>query len=154
MIDPAIVRSGRFDRLVENGSPDLASIVRIIEHAVGKSTRPLNLRPIADQLLGSSGAVVTAMVRQARGMARRERKTLEQCHLEAAAHCVLAAGPGFHQGAEATTLGFLRRHSHREGLRSNARRVHGDAPSLDLRGLIVLAGAGHLPLERLRPFGF
>ena len=85
MIDQAVVRAGRFDRHIEVGDPNLESIVRIIEQAVGETTRPLNLRPIAEQLLGSTGATVVALVQQARGLARGEEKTLEQCHLEAAA---------------------------------------------------------------------
>ena len=85
MIDSAVVRAGRFDRHIEVGEPNLESIARIIEKAVGETTRPLNLRSIADQLLGSSGAAVAAMVRQARGLARGEEKELGQYHLEAAA---------------------------------------------------------------------
>ena len=85
MIDSAVIRAGRFDRHIEIGDPNLESIVRIIEKAVGQTTRLLNLRPIADQLLGSSGAAVAAMVRQARGLVRGEEKELGQCHLEAAA---------------------------------------------------------------------
>lgn len=45
----------------------------------------MRLDPIADQLLGSSGAQVTALVREARGLARAEQSPLNQQHLETAA---------------------------------------------------------------------
>jgi hypothetical protein len=70
-----------------------------------------------------------------------------------AEHRTLAAGPRFHQRAAAAAFGLLGRHRHREALGGDAGRVDGDAPGLDLRGLVILVGAGDLPLQGLRQFG-
>nr|WP_230721456.1 hypothetical protein [Martelella mediterranea] len=65
----------------------------------------------------------------------------------------LAAHPCLHQRAAAAPLGFLGRHRHGEGLGSDARRVHGDAPRLDEGRVVILVGTRDLPFQRLRQFG-
>ena len=85
MIDPAVTRPGRFDLHVEIGAPDHAMIVRILRHALGETAGALDLASVADRLLGRSGAQVTALVREARGLARAEGVALAQGHLDAAA---------------------------------------------------------------------
>ena len=85
MIDPAVTRPGRFDLHVEIGAPDHAMIVRILRHAIGETAGAFDLASVADRLLGLSGAQVTALVREARGLARAEGVALAQDHLDAAA---------------------------------------------------------------------
>ncbi|EEX08374.1 AAA ATPase, central domain protein [Ruegeria lacuscaerulensis ITI-1157] len=85
MVDPAVIRPGRFDLKLEMGNPDRAALVRILRLALGDDADDLNLSPLADQLLGLSGAQVTALVRDARGLARAAGHPLQQRHLEAAA---------------------------------------------------------------------
>jgi hypothetical protein len=63
------------------------------------------------------------------------------------------ADPGFHQRAAAAAFGLLGRDRHREGLGGDARRVDGDAAGLDEGRVVILVGAGDLPLQRLRQFG-
>ncbi len=85
MVDPAVIRPGRFDLKLEMGNPDRAALVRILRLALGDDADGLDLSPLADQLLGLSGAQVTALVRDARGLARAAGHPLQQRHLEAAA---------------------------------------------------------------------
>ena len=91
MIDPAVTRPGRFDLKLDLSNPDRHSIQRILELALGEDVQGMDLARIADQLLGSSGAQVTALVREARGLARAEHSPLDQSHLEAATSRVCPA---------------------------------------------------------------
>jgi len=88
LVDPAVIRPGRFDLHFEIGNPNRAGIIELLDHALRDSANTFDLAPIADQLLGSSAAQVTALVREARGLARREQKQLGQSHLKAAANRV------------------------------------------------------------------
>lgn len=85
MVDPAILRPGRFDLKIEISTPDRTSVLQILTHALGPDTKAMQLDPIADQIIGSSGAQITALVLEARGLARSEQCPLNQGHLEAAA---------------------------------------------------------------------
>ncbi len=85
MIDPAITRPGRFDLKLDLSNPDRHSIQKILELALGEDVQGMDLARIADQLLGSSGAQVAALVREAHGLARAEQSSLAQHHLESAA---------------------------------------------------------------------
>lgn len=88
-VDPAVVRSGRFDLKLEIQLPDRAGIEAILGSKLGDRVTPdLNLRAIADRLLGAAGAVAEALVRDALGRARADRAELRQEHLEAAADAV------------------------------------------------------------------
>ena len=93
MIDPAVLRPGRFDQKIEITNPDKASVLNILELTLGRDTKDMIFSPIADQLLGSSGAKVAAFVREARGLAREEQRPLDQCHLETAATHICPALP-------------------------------------------------------------
>ena len=48
MIDPAIIRTGRFDTHLEIGHPDRAAIIRILAKANGKGAGQFDLAPLAD----------------------------------------------------------------------------------------------------------
>ncbi|RPE72194.1 peptidase M41-like protein [Pacificibacter maritimus] len=91
MIDPAVLRPGRFDLKLEIANPDMASVLKILNLALGNDAKDMSLSPIADQLLGASGAQVTAVVREARGLARADKIPLSQSHLEAAASRIYPA---------------------------------------------------------------
>ena len=93
MIDPAVVRPGRFDLKLELSNPERSSILEILDLELGNDAKGASKAPIADQLLGSSGAQVTALVREARGLARVEQRPLNQSHLEAVAARVCPALP-------------------------------------------------------------
>ncbi|MEM7603508.1 MAG: AAA family ATPase [Verrucomicrobiota bacterium] len=83
IIDPAIIRPGRFDVHLEIPNPDRSAIVQILRHALGGTDEPIDVASVADSLLGSSGAQVAALVKEARGRARREGSALEERHLVA-----------------------------------------------------------------------
>ncbi|SEL00328.1 AAA family ATPase [Pacificibacter marinus] len=91
MIDPAIIRPGRFDRKIEFGNPDHSGILRILEIAIGGDICTGELIPIADQLVGVSAAQVTAIVRDARGRARHRGETLDDTHLRDSAQTLCPA---------------------------------------------------------------
>lgn len=85
MIDSAVTRPGRFDLKIEIANPDRSSALQILMLALGDDATDMSLSPIADQLLGASGAQITALVREARGLARSDQCSVGQKHLEAAA---------------------------------------------------------------------
>jgi DNA polymerase III delta prime subunit len=91
MIDPAITRPGRFDLKLDLSTPDRTSVLQILTHALGPDAKAMQLYSIADQILGSSGALITALVREARGLARADKIPLSQSHLEAAASRIYPA---------------------------------------------------------------
>ena len=70
-IDPAILRAGRLDRHIRIDLPDLEDLQGILRHYLGGDLPDLDLRPLALRLRGSTGADVEALVRRARGVARR-----------------------------------------------------------------------------------
>ncbi len=84
-VDPAIVRSGRFDRHLQLGLPDRAGVTAILEGHLGTQGSRFDLRPIADRLLGCTGADIAAVVRAARGLARQRGASLSCGDLDAAA---------------------------------------------------------------------
>lgn len=48
MVDPAVIRPGRFDLKLEITAPDRAALVRILRLALGDGTDGLDLSPLAD----------------------------------------------------------------------------------------------------------
>ena len=85
MIDPALIRAGRFDLHLKIDSPDRHQLMRIMAAQLGMGAAKLDLHTIADQLIGRSGADVAALVRDAQGKARRDGTSLSTRHLQAAA---------------------------------------------------------------------
>jgi len=70
-IDPAILRAGRLDRHIRIDLPGIEDLQGILRHYLGGDLKDLDLRPFAARLRGSTGADVEALVRRARGLARR-----------------------------------------------------------------------------------
>jgi cell division protease FtsH len=95
VLDPALLRPGRFDRQVVLDSPDVEGRRAILEvHARGKPLAPdLDLSVVARSTPGFSGAdLANAMNEVALGAARRNAQEISQADLEAAVEKV-AAGP-------------------------------------------------------------
>lgn len=84
LVDPAILRPGRFDHKIHLGDPDRAGILRILEIELGAQAQDLGAQDIAIRLLGVSGAQVSAVVRDARARARRAGADLQPAHLVSA----------------------------------------------------------------------
>lgn len=84
-VDAAITRSGRFDVKLEIPLPNRAGLLAILAAKLKlEKDSELDLRAIADRLLGEPGATAEAIARDALGIARAERAALAQRHLEAA----------------------------------------------------------------------
>ncbi|MBM2578171.1 AAA family ATPase [Jannaschia sp. Os4] len=94
-VDPAIVRAGRFDRHLPLDLPDRAGIEAIlrshVETAIGGGTAEIDIRSVASNLVGRSGADAAAVVRLAAGMARRRGDALNADDLAHAAHEIAPA---------------------------------------------------------------
>ena len=86
MVDSAVIRSGRFDLKLHVPYPNKLGLEAILTAKLGtENAERLYLTPIADQLLGQSGAVAEAVVRDAMGRARADRVSVQQRHLNSAA---------------------------------------------------------------------
>ncbi|ETX11964.1 hypothetical protein OCH239_18860 [Roseivivax halodurans JCM 10272] len=83
LIDPAILRPGRFDMHCEIGPPDQAGIIRILSGSLDHPDR-FDLAAHARQLSGCSGATVAAIIRDAKARARQDSRPLDDRHLVAA----------------------------------------------------------------------
>ncbi|SNR44852.1 AAA family ATPase [Puniceibacterium sediminis] len=93
LVDPAILRPGRFDIKLHLGDPDRAGILRILEIELGARAADLGAADIANRLLGVSGAQVSAVVRDARARARRAKGDLQPEHLVLAVDCIAPQRP-------------------------------------------------------------
>ena len=67
MIDPAIIRSGRFDAFIEIPVPDQQSLYEILKvHTKGKPlSRNIKLRELSKEIMGFSGADVELLCSRA-----------------------------------------------------------------------------------------
>ncbi|MBO1905318.1 AAA family ATPase [Microvirga sp. 3-52] len=83
-IDPAIRRPGRLDRHVVIPLPDPEARKGILRHHLGGALPGADLTEAAERLEGTSGAVIEQVVRDARRIARRERRDLGMHDLTAA----------------------------------------------------------------------
>tara|TARA_B100000029_G_scaffold322194_1_gene314581 strand:- start:6119 stop:8344 length:2226 start_codon:yes stop_codon:yes gene_type:complete len=86
MIDPALLRSGRFERVLHIPPPDLKSIQEILKiHTESMPLGKFKLDDIASQMINYTGADVEAVCREAALIAMRaERKTVSKKHFEQA----------------------------------------------------------------------
>jgi proteasome regulatory subunit len=92
MLDPALLRPGRFDRVIEIPMPSKDAIQSILKiHTQGMNLdEEIDLRMIADLAEGSSGADLKALVTEAGMYAiREERITVYQTDFENAAAKIL-----------------------------------------------------------------
>jgi ATP-dependent Zn protease len=75
-IDPAILRSGRLERHFRIELPGLDALTGMLVQYLGTDADDLDLAPVVPLLRGMTGADVEALVRRARGSARRAGRTL------------------------------------------------------------------------------
>jgi len=95
ILDPALLRPGRFDRRVVLDRPDMKGREKIMEvHARGKPLgRDVDLAALARQTPGFVGADIESMVNEAAILAaRRNKKTIDMAEFQEAAERVIA-GP-------------------------------------------------------------
>ena len=91
ILDPALLRPGRFDRRVIVGRPDLQGRIAILKvHAKNKPLEPnVNLETIAKKVPGFTGADLANLLNEAALLAAREkRKTISMADLEEASEKV------------------------------------------------------------------
>ncbi len=75
-IDGAIRRSGRLDRHIEIGLPDIPALEQILRYHLKDDLKQVSLKQILPSLIGMSGADAEAIVRRARGASRRLGKPM------------------------------------------------------------------------------
>jgi cell division protease FtsH len=95
VLDPALLRPGRFDRRVVLDMPDLHGRLAILNiHAKGKPLAPdVNLETLAKQTIGFSGADLSNLMNEAAILAAREdKKAIDMSDLEESIDRVIA-GP-------------------------------------------------------------
>lgn len=80
-IDTAIVRAGRFDRVIAIEPPSLADLASILRQHLGADLPEVDPSKIARLGLGGTGADCAAWVRRARGRARRFGRALDEADL-------------------------------------------------------------------------
>jgi len=95
ILDPALLRPGRFDRRIMLDKPDIQGRTAILKiHATGKPlAKKVNLEEVAKQTVGFSGADLANLVNEAAILAaRRDQKVVEQIDFEESIDRVIA-GP-------------------------------------------------------------
>lgn len=92
-LDRAIVRPGRFDRILSLPHPDVSLLPKALRWQLGAELPDADLSAVAQAALGMSGADIAAAVRSARGAARRDRRDLT---LEDLAVAIAEARPPLH----------------------------------------------------------
>lgn len=107
MIDPAILRRGRFDHLVKVDMASEGEVSALLEKLIGELPREgtLQLVPLATRLVGRPLSDVTFVVREAARLAARAGKmAIDQLSLEQALESSPAREPG---ERERRKIGFL-----------------------------------------------
>jgi len=86
MIDPALLRSGRFERVLHIPPPDIDSIKAILKiHSEPMPLGKFNIEDLASQLINYTGADIEAICREAALISMRaEKKTVSKKHFEEA----------------------------------------------------------------------
>ncbi|KDB05087.1 hypothetical protein U879_03345 [Defluviimonas sp. 20V17] len=80
-IDRALMRAGRFDRVMRIALPDRKALTQILRLHLGESLSGADLDRLAADAVGSSGADVAAAIRTARGLARSRQEAFAETHL-------------------------------------------------------------------------
>lgn len=84
VIDPAVLRAGRFDQRVTLRLPDAEALAIILRQHLGPDLPEADLAILGQMALGLSGADGAAAVRAARAAARRQKRSLTAEDLRAA----------------------------------------------------------------------
>ena len=107
MIDPAVIRRGRFDHIIEVGYPSAEEVRSLISKLLSDLPKDpnVNAEPLVAQLAGRPLSDVTFVVREAARLAARAGKDkLDQESLQAA----LAAAPAREREGQAKRrIGFI-----------------------------------------------
>lgn len=88
MIDPAIIRPGRFDSHIRIDPLDRSGVLSMLPAEIPEVLTPSEVKMLANQLAGQTGATVAAMLRDAKTRARRDGKAFASSYVFAAAEAV------------------------------------------------------------------
>jgi cell division protease FtsH len=80
-LDPAILRPGRFDSLVEVPLPGRDELTCMLTHQLGAELRPDELQNLVNAAIGATPAMVDAAIRSARSHARAQCKPMQIAHV-------------------------------------------------------------------------
>lgn len=83
LIDPALLRPGRLERVLHMRLPDLTARIGILRHHLRDMLPAADLSSVAERLDGTSGAEIELVVRSARRRARRRREAMTLADVEA-----------------------------------------------------------------------
>ena len=106
MIDPAILRRGRFDHIIEVGMPSREEVAALTDSLLSKLPKAgnLDIDKILDVLTGKALSDVAFVIREAARLAAKDGKTeLDQESIEAALNCLPKD-----QGRKSKRIGFSR----------------------------------------------
>lgn len=82
-IDPALIPAGRLDRVIRIELPDADAIAAILARYIGAGVGWRNLSPLAQRLVGQTGADIENLVRTAKASARRAGRVFSLSDIEA-----------------------------------------------------------------------
>lgn len=82
-IDPALLRSGRLDRIIHIEPPDADGLAAILAHYAGVNIAGRELTGLANRLVGQTGADIERLVRAAKASARRAGRVFSLADIEA-----------------------------------------------------------------------
>ena len=91
MIDPAILRRGRFDHVIEVGMPSREEVASLLESILSKlpKAEDLDMQEIIDALTGKALSDSAFVIREAARLAAKAGKTqLDQKSIDAALNCL------------------------------------------------------------------
>lgn len=81
-IDPALVRSGRLDRIIHIEPPNAEGIAAILAHYAGVGIVGREFVALANRLIGQTGADIERLVRAAKAAARRAGRVFSLADIE------------------------------------------------------------------------
>lgn len=87
-VDTAVIRAGRYDRHIRVTPPDRNGVRTFLSSALAGTVTADHLDRLADQMMGKTGAELTALVRDARTRARSAGQPFSADHVQAAADAV------------------------------------------------------------------
>jgi len=111
ILDPAVLRPGRFDRLIYVPAPDEQSLIQIFKiHARGMPlAKDINLSELARSMAGYSGADVEAVCREAAMNALRRNIDSKEVALQDFKDAMAKIKPSITSDMDAWYLGFVKR---------------------------------------------
>jgi cell division protease FtsH len=81
-IDPALMRAGRLDRIIRIELPNADAVAAILARYIGAGVERRDLSPLAQRLVGRTGADIEKLVRAAKASARRAGRMFSVADIE------------------------------------------------------------------------